>query len=364
MVVRRGCDPVRGVSVLAVLSVVTVTVSLAALAWGHPIEGEGDPAYVDCGVCHPGGSEVGPHLVFDSSTDGCGICHSVHDAPSAYRLLPRQSSMATCVMCHDGTGGYGTYGAIESMGLPVAARHGKEATSVIPGGDAATGGPASRVFVGTGGTLTCDDCHTPHNSNAVAPFRGDRLRDSTGINYIAPPLSNKLLKQRPTGAQADVPVYGSDWCAGCHAGRVSGGAVHNHPVDSTVTTDTPFDYGNVARLDSDGPTSLTVMGSLAGSNRGFLMPSPRTPEQGGHYPICQQCHEDARSVGDLDGATGTAAPYTIVAGPFPIGAVPDGRDPADNPRFQNFPHESTNPRFLVETDDDLCLNCHPPEGLP
>ena len=29
-----------------------------------------------------------------------------------------------------------------------------------------------------------------------------------------------------------------------------------------------------------------------------------------------------------------------------------------NPRFQTFPHEGVNPRFLIEREDDLCLNCH------
>jgi predicted CXXCH cytochrome family protein len=36
----------------------------------------------------------------------------------------------------------------------------------------------------------------------------------------------------------------------------------------------------------------------------------------------------------------------------------------DNPRFQNFPHETANTRMLVETGDDLCTNCHPPAVLP
>jgi hypothetical protein len=36
----------------------------------------------------------------------------------------------------------------------------------------------------------------------------------------------------------------------------------------------------------------------------------------------------------------------------------------DNPLFQNFPHETTNDNMLVETNDDLCLNCHPATALP
>ncbi len=37
------------------------------------------------------------------------------------------------------------------------------------------------------------------------------------------------------------------------------------------------------------------------------------------------------------------------------------REPGGNPRFQNFPHETQNAHFLVETNDDLCLNCHTAE---
>ena len=36
----------------------------------------------------------------------------------------------------------------------------------------------------------------------------------------------------------------------------------------------------------------------------------------------------------------------------------------DNPPFQNFPHETMNERMLVETDDDLCTNCHPVSLVP
>jgi hypothetical protein len=42
----------------------------------------------------------------------------------------------------------------------------------------------------------------------------------------------------------------------------------------------------------------------------------------------------------------------------------DGTRSADNPRFQTFPHESVNTYMLLETDDDLCTNCHPPAQLP
>jgi hypothetical protein len=106
-------------------------------------------------------------------------------------------------------------------------------------------------------------------------------------------------------------------------------------------------------------------------NRGYLMPYPRTTGDGGqdgHYPICQQCHEDSRYVGDLaaDGSA-RAEPFVVEYGD---GVVWDwarsewATGTADNPMFQNFPHETENRRMLVEEYDDLCLNCHPMSQLP
>ncbi|MDO8914852.1 MAG: hypothetical protein Q7W16_02060, partial [Coriobacteriia bacterium] len=129
--------------------------------------------------------------------------------------------------------------------------------------------------------------------------------------------------------------------------------------DTTLTAGgDPFTYDSVALLASDTMTDTTVLGSMAETNRGYLMPFPRTPEQGTHTPICQQCHEDTRNVGVLS-AAGTQAqplPSTIT--------TPDGWTDTDNPRFQNFPHETINATMLVEVDDNLCMNCHPPVALP
>ena len=95
-----------------------------------------------------------------------------------------------------------------------------------------------------------------------------------------------------------------------------------------------------------------MLASLGGSNLGFLMPDPRTPLQQGHLPLCQQCHSNSRSVGSI----GAATPFIVTA--------PDGTNSSDNPRFQTFPHETVNPSMLVESGDDLCLNCHPAANLP
>jgi hypothetical protein len=118
-----------------------------------------------------------------------------------------------------------------------------------------------------------------------------------------------------------------------------------------------FTYSSVAKLSTDASTTTTILGPLGGDNRGYLMPqrstSPtRTAQQGSHLPICQQCHEDSRYVGTMAGNEASAAPFL---------ASLDGSNPSGSPRFQNFPHETQNPHFLVETNDDLCLNCHTAE---
>ncbi len=343
-----------------------------------------------CGVCHyaagaPGHGQ-GPHgnyiqtgAAYTGSSARCELCHTIHDSPSTFRLLPRATVTATCFTCHDGTQGYGVYGAITQHQATVGGGHSIDTTNVVPGG-AIDGGPATMAFGGVDGTLSCDDCHSPHNTNVVADFVGDRQRTTikwqrtSRRHHVT--MSSKLLKQRPGGASTPVAVYGSDWCLACHAGRSSATAVHNHPVDSVAsTTGVPFNYGNVALLASADPTGLTVLGGMGGwnrpgnpwvdpvnypENRGYLMPYPRTvgaSGQQGHAPICQQCHEDSRDVGTLSSSgLADALPVTFTS--------EDGSVTVDNPRFQNFPHETENPLMVVETADDLCLNCHPTGVLP
>jgi len=332
------------------------------------------PAGAICVACHtphPPLGEVagkGPHGLYTTTTDRCDACHDLHDAAGP-ELLPAATIVASCNTCHDGTGGHGVYGAVFAQtGVDPAVSGGMhriDTTNVVPGGDAENGGSATMTFRGPGTNLTCGDCHSPHDSNTVTAFAPERWRATysapTGLTPTLlgePTKTSRLLKKRPGVATVDVPVYGADWCAACHQGRTSGGTVHNHPVEDSATPGA-FSYDSVARLDSDNPTFSTVLGTLASSNRGYLMPFPRTIGPGGqegHLPICQQCHEDTRIVGTLNGDVGDAASFVITA--------PDGAADTDNPRFQNFPHETQNLNMLVEQGDDLCLNCHPVEQLP
>jgi len=339
---------------------------------GQPTRWPTDPA---CSRCHNPGAIVsygpdltymgtGPHGGYMAASSGCQACHILHDATSDDSLLPGQTIRDTCFTCHDGTQGQGVYGAIAARGLPVGGQHRVETTSVVPGGNASTGGSAAMAFSGQGGTLTCSDCHSPHGNNVVGRYgsewrpRTDWFLDalpSHGVDLLPDDgslLTTKLLKQRPGDATTPVADYSSDWCIACHKGRASGMAgVANHPVESVLTTTIAYKRSYMFRREPD--------------NNMFLWQYPRTGDirREGSFPICQQCHEDTRYVGELsaDGTSRQSAPYTITAA--------DGKSATDNPRFQNFPHETTGYRLLVEAtttaySDDLCLNCHPLQQLP
>ncbi len=331
---------------------------------------EGDP--VECTACHsedlPFSTRSGPHEGYTTTSRKCAICHSVHNAPvGGVKLLAKQTMTENCMVCHDGSGGNGVYGAIAARGLAVGSTHRVDVTSTIPGGSALNGADRSATFSGVNETLSCGDCHSPHGADVVDPFSGERVRwHETDENWLTDWSSSKLLRRKPIGSDRSVLEYGSDWCAGCHQGRESGlPSVMNHSVDTSATNADPFTYDNVAIVISDvsSETTLGTLGRLGGlpgaewHNRGYVMPSPRTADQTGHAPICQQCHEDSRSVGEV-GAVEPAHVYRFGDG------LTDGDAGTDNPLFQSFPHETQNVKMLVETGDNLCLNCHSQADLP
>lgn len=339
------------ISVASGMAVLGMAVSLAVapVVLAYNESGTVDPYYDDCADCHAGDYSSGPHGGYLTTSRKCGNCHLIHSAPPSALLLPSSITQGTCETCHDGTGGKGVYGAMQARGVPAVGRHRIDVTRTVPGG-ASSGGSSVATFTGENRNLSCGDCHSAHGTSVVATFVGDRARISTDTTGFG---STRLLRRGPGGTTPTISVYGSDWCARCHVGRTSASrVVHNHPTDSYVLTTSPFYYQRVAVLTTE-TAQTTTMGPLGRSNRGYLMPYPRTVEQSGHAPVCQQCHEDRRSVG----VSGAVEYFRVTSA--------DGSVTSDNPRFQTFPHETANALLLLEVAEDLCTNCHPNgSGMP
>lgn len=302
------------------------------------------------------GTRKGPHAGYTPGTQKCQTCHVIHGAASNFALLKEQTVLDTCNTCHDGTGGGGVYGVVKARtGVDPGAQHRVGIATgaggvdmIVPGGDS-SGAATTTAFSGVNGDLTCTDCHTPHNANTVAPFAGDRRRSITDTTTYTT-ATNRLLKQRPTSATSTSTEYGSDWCEACHKGRHGLSTLGNHPVTYQASG---YYYRKVEVLSGYNTTTRSAVATnLGGSNLGYVMPEPRGSQQ---YPICQQCHEDSRNVGDVVQFQVSSATES-----FTVSA--DGSDSTSNPRFQNFPHETQNASFLIEQWDDLCLNCHTAPG--
>ena len=299
------------------------------------------------------GSRKGPHGGYTAGTQKCGTCHLVHNAAGNTALLPQATIADTCNTCHDGTGGGGVYGVIryrsgattEPAGHRVgAASLNTTGTVTVPGGSATSAdGSLETTFTGENGSLTCTDCHSPHNADTVDPFIGDRRRSSADTSTQV--ATNRLLRRTPTKGTSAVDTYGSDWCEACHKGsHVKSSSVTNHSVSRNSQG---YHYGNVVvRSGYNSTLASAAPSSLGGSNFGYTMPTETVRPK----PICQQCHEDARSVGDVQrfAVSSTAESFTVNT---------DGVG-GGNPQFQNFPHETQGSNLLIEQDPDLCTNCH------
>ncbi len=380
---------IAALTTLAILSAASVAIAYPNELATYP-EGVPRSECVDChgaseqGILNPGDDpdllaarRKGPHGGYTTGTNKCQTCHFVHRAPAGgSKLLPGATIKATCESCHDGTGGRSVYGTIEARtGQPPAAAHRVEdpGHTTIPGGDPSGGDNENPGLTGPGGTLTCSDCHSPHDANTVEPFTGDRLRASVSSETAYTLKTNRLLRQVPTSAETTVAVYGTEWCASCHKGRIGGHdpapgdpqQMQNHPV----MQGDHYYYDWLPVITGVGSYE-TTMGTLGQSNRGYVMPddpdaapgpgpggSKKTALQDGWGPLCQQCHEDARAVGPTEGG---ANPTLTGAEQEFRATKPHGTEESDNPRFQVFPHESDAEYFLVRPaeDNSLCKNCH------
>lgn len=300
----------RNVRSLALLAI-TASFVLALAAPAYAFHTDDREGVLECVECH--GDErddwtgEGPHGNYTLDSKKCRLCHTVHTAPfGGTLLLPAGTISESCLSCHDGTGSVGVYSQITARGGVVAAEHQVDTTASVPGGSA-------DLFK----DLYCGSCHSVHRGTSMLPYLRDTGKAFGSKEYIT---SNNLLKDNVNGApDGTYTEYGAAWCAGCHDERSSGGVTHNHPV------------------------SLTTTYTLGRSNDGY---SDTTTD-----PYCQQCHEDYRDVESAFSAS--LKDYGYPAPDAPI-----------NPEYTAFPHQSSEPNFLVETADDLCLNCHDVTELP
>jgi predicted CXXCH cytochrome family protein len=339
-----------------------------------------------CNNCHgfTTGNANGPHGGFSDLTDSCRACHNVHNAASARKLLPNTTEIGICMTCHDfsmstsGAGGGGVYGAIRAKGGLTLARHaiegygntmtaGISVTTITPqtfGGVLETDWATTNTIPGGNGALmaqnasgntnlSCKHCHTPHGNTFMAKFTGERIRSQ--ITSIS---SNRLLLDNLMGSEAITPhqytVYGSYWCAACHKNRHSTNAssVINHPVDyinGVSATNYAFNQAGMADAGAASWWAMIPAGAIIATQHqaGWSRPATNTVIGSANYwaPSCLQCHYNSRVV---------EQPYAIMSTIAVSG----------NPQFGTFPHETQVRRLLVETGDDLCLNCHPTGVLP
>jgi predicted CXXCH cytochrome family protein len=332
----------------------------AAHAWP---ESMGEPWGIQynpgCDGCHPGGDTSGanPHGGYTNTTDRCRACHDVHEAAYEFHLLRGRTILEVCNSCHDlsftSSGGRGVYGVIRARGQVVRSRHdidGYNNTETAPG-DGSKSYEATSMIPGAQAslieTLSCISCHSPHESTVISPYLGERIRLSA---FFWPPAVGTKLLRDDVGAAPDgtYGVYGADWCAGCHDRRHSGAkgysGINNHPVDQLG-----LEYGETsAAAGSSWWTFVSADATLPAHQAGWSREATS-----GWKPMCQQCHEDRR---DVERA------YQLTTPDF--GTVDGDPIQNDNPQFATFPHENDTESFLVESGDDLCLNCHSTSGLP
>ncbi len=287
---------------------------------------------------------MGPHGDYRDTTNKCICCHDVHEALSSFKLLPQATVQATCDYCHNGTNGRDIYAMSTPLGAHVMTTDATRVPGTIIGG----------AFTNT--SLTCSSCHSPHDNDTVAVFRGDTNHITQ--TYFAPPAlppyptttfygqpggvvveTNKLLKRnpykQPTTTDFQFSLYGAGWCTDCHLNRHSEGTLANHPVNTATA------YNTVSYWTG----SAWATTRLGGSNAGYLQRATSGVTYS-NYPICQQCHEDTRNV---------EAAFNVTTQVFSA---------TDNPKWKNFPHETELDYFRLETGDDLCLNCHITTDLP
>ncbi|HWR84315.1 MAG TPA: cytochrome c3 family protein [Candidatus Deferrimicrobium sp.] len=263
--------------------------------WARTIGGPFSGVQNLCYTCHDGTiSTVGSTTAFDAAKEqhknvggecsADGACHDVHNqnpnTTGRFLVVADDNANATyCDECHDAT----PFTGAEALG------------------DHTTSGNNHAVGVaGTGGTLTCDGCHTPHGATA----------QSSPIGGLTNPA---LLASNNTAT-----VYGQ-LCVSCHngtaptaavsgTGGVSSADVYNYSETGTDGTETKH-----PTMAATGGGGFTIGGCNlchdvhnpgGATTNGYVLKA-----SGANSAYCVSCHN------------GTTGP-TVGANSHPVNAVP------------------------------------------
>lgn len=308
-----------------------------------------------------------PHGGYNATTDYCLQCHAVHQG-SDYALLASSSVTATCRTCHS-LFGASPAGAINpgfpGTEAPTSMRSAYELTSPsaqhqlgstsIPfstvgtlteagwaygGFNPATWSHSTAAGPGTSsdvsGGLYCGDCHTPHGDFG-------QLVNSKYYRSTA-----------PAGAPADLStVY--NWAE--DGAIYFGNAIkYLHFNSATKTWQACNETGDITCVDLATTDSKGDSAYLYGYKLLSSYPNHSWDQKAVSWNMDRYSHDQAQWCGRCHDQALPSA-YGGTYHNHPTGCTSCHGNPNDG-TSTDFPHTSTNQKFLKDYPDLLCINCH------
>lgn len=295
-----------------------------------------------------------PHNNYFDDTSSCSECHIIHESGLTGGALLKGISTKTytslgdvvydtCDLCH-GAGGSANFKPYEAIGS-MQARH---TPTLVLTSNSTLYIPTPEAGVSEVRKVLCAACHNPHGTPqyTVATYTSDLTQVT---NALLRRVGSAEVYALPGAGTMSYNFYGSLWCADCHLNTPQGMDNGHHYYATWTTYNATVSYQKVWAWDA-GASQYTSM-SMGTTNAAYvLLDQDQLTIEGpvnAPWPICQQCHEDARRVI-------LTSPLNQL--PFSVGS---------NPTYTYFPHQAENPGFRIELGDSLCADqCHPVEELP
>jgi predicted CXXCH cytochrome family protein len=247
------------------------------------------------------------------ANNGCGNCHSPHNATGEQRLLNYDVEETTCLVCHNGN----VAGANISNDLAKIYRHPVDAFTGIHDTAENYAGIVSKH-------VECVDCHNPHQVNDVvntAPLVPGRMRGVPGVVFY-------------TNAYLPSATYEYQICFKCHGDLTNNVLPSAQPIIRywTNTRDNRVKFA---------PTNISYHPLLAPLNQisdSMLV----APWARGMMLYCTDCHSS--NSGGARGSHGSIYPHILVA------------------RYETSEVLPTSATAYL-TDSALCFKCHRSDTL-